>query len=161
LRRLSSNMLSFKSLYVLRPSVYCVFQYSRVFWNLLCWLDEKHGGCLIRGRHCLPSVSTWVHHRFFCEVRFPCLFNFVLSYYVSFHIKRYSVRIYLQLCVEGSMYYLRYLRLFAYSDLLTHIVLCFCCCFFICLRLVSCCTQCCRYLLVTHSLFSNVYKHRA
>jgi hypothetical protein len=51
---------------------------------------------------------------------------FVLFNYVSFRIKRCSVRLYLQLFVGGSMYHLYYLHLLAYCDLPTHIVMCFC-----------------------------------
>jgi hypothetical protein len=68
-----------------------------------------------------------------CCSSFQC---FVLSYYVSLHsefrvvmsvtisaLKRYSVRLYLQLFVGGLMSYLRYLCLFVYSGI-QHILCC-------------------------------------
>jgi hypothetical protein len=33
--------------------------------------------CLIRGRHCLPFASTWIHPRFFGGVRVAHLFSFL------------------------------------------------------------------------------------
>jgi hypothetical protein len=72
------------------------------------------------------------------------LYRFILCCDVryDFHIKRCSVRLYLQLFVGGLTSYLHYLCLFAYSGV--HIVLCFC---FVFLRL---CTLCCQFLLIVH-----------
>ena len=47
-----------------------------------------------------------------------CVFTFRVPFAnirYDFHIKRCWVRLYLQLCVEGLMFYLRYLCLFAHS----------------------------------------------
>ena len=74
------------------------------------------------------------------------MFKFIWIFYpvvmsvtiADFHIKRCSVRLYLQLFVGGRMSYLRYLCLFAYSGV-QHIMSCV---FFIFVL----CTLCCQFL---------------
>ena len=63
---------------------------------------------------------------------------------LRFRIKWFSVRLYLQLSVRGVMSYLRYLCLFAYSDV-QHIL----CCVFALFSFVSC-TLCCEFLWLVH-----------
>ena len=81
---------------------------------------------------------------FLLAIVLSLLYRFILCCDVryDFHIKRCSVRLYLQLFVGGLTSYLHYLCLFAYSGV--HIVLCFC---FVFLRL---CTLCCQFLLIVH-----------
>jgi hypothetical protein len=61
-------------------------------------------------------------------------FRVVMSYVISVKEKLCSVRLYLQLFVEGCMSYLRYLCLFVYVLSSTYYVVVFC---FIFLRLVA------------------------
>ena len=119
----------------------------------------------------MPFPSTWVHPRFFvgfvlfiflviCVVLL-CVFTVFLPCCdgrYDFRIKRFSVRIYLQLFVGGLMSYLRYLCLFAHSGV-QHIL----CCVFVLFFFVLC-ILCCQFLWIVYfwlppSVFSNLYLH--
>jgi len=78
---------------------------------------------IIRNRNCLHFASTWVHPRVFGGVRVPNHMWCHIIFLFDFRIKRCSVRLYLQLFVEGSMSYSRHLCLFAHSGV-QHILCC-------------------------------------
>jgi len=80
----------------------------------------------------------------FCVVLFMCPNFPCCDVRYDSHIKRCSVRLYLQLCVGGVMSYLRYLCLFTYS--VVHHILCCVFALFFCLL----CTICCHCLWIVH-----------
>ena len=78
-----------------------------------------------------------------------CFVLFVISTTISAW-KRCSLHLYLQLYIEGLMSCLRYLYLFAHSDV-QHIVLCFCLFPFVL------CALCCQFLCIIHFWLSIQY----
>jgi hypothetical protein len=82
-----------------------------------------------------------------CYVSLRSEFRVVMSVAIS-HKNYVLVRLYLQLFVGWFISYLRYFRLFAYSD-----VQCILCCVLFVLLSVS--LDC--PFLIAHSVFSNVY----
>jgi len=102
---------------------------------------------VIRSRSSLPSASRWVHPGWVCVAALlsficcPIMWFYVLSS-VLWCPLRCSVRLYLQLFVEGCMSYLHYLCLFAHSGV-QYIL----CCVFVLFFFVLC-TLCCQYICI-------------
>ena len=88
------------------------------------------------------------------------VFTFIVPVVMSVTISAWklcSVRLYLQLLLEGLMSYLRYLCLFSYSGV-QHILCCFCFVYFGLVYPMLPVSLDCPYLIAPSAVFSNVNK---
>ena len=107
-----------------------------MFHKVVSNTNEQHDGCLIRGRNCLPFVSTRVYLRVFGGVRVAHLFTLCVNVCPNLSLRSHQNEIrflFTSSCLTEGSCHLRYLCLFVYSDI-QHIL----CCVFVLFAFVLC-----------------------